>query len=58
MYMVALVQVLDLMDGVCRTLDSDAILAILMNSRGELTNDEDITKQYGTFRSPRYIYRS
>jgi len=46
---------LDLMIDVPRTLDSDAILAALMTSQGELTNDEDTTGQYGTFQSLRDI---
>lgn len=37
------------MVDVPRTLDSDAILAALMNSYSELTNDGDTSEQYGVF---------
>lgn len=43
------------MIDVPRTLDSDAILAALMNSYSELTNDGDTNEQYGVFQSIRDI---
>ena len=41
---------LDLIIDAPRTLDSDAILAALMNSHSGLINDVDTTEQYGMSR--------
>jgi hypothetical protein len=58
MHMVVFVMGLDLMTDVPRTLDSDAILATLMNSHSELTGDGDIIKQYSTFYSVKHASSS
>ena len=41
---------LDLIIDAPRTLDSDAMLAALVNSHSELTNDVNTTEQYGMSR--------